>query len=82
MTDFHEDYGPAAAFAEHHVGDVICYPATETGEACTGTILWVQAAGMVGDRHMGLRYVVEPANGSFPDIIEPSEVLATASKSA
>jgi len=86
MTDNqqeHPDYGPAAPYAEHAIGDSITYPSTDTGEACTGTILWVQAAGMVGDKHQGVRYVVEPDEGSFPDIVSPNEVLAsTASKSA
>ena len=80
MSDFHEDYGPAAPYAEHAVGDIISYPDTETGQPCSGRVLWVQAPGMIGDKHQGMRYVVEPSSpGGFVDIVEPSEVLASAS---
>ena len=81
-TDEHPDYGSAAVFSEHAIGDRITYASTDTGETCTGTILWVQAPGMVGDKHQSIRYVVEPDEGSFPDIVSPHEVLASVSKSA
>jgi hypothetical protein len=59
-TDEHPDYGPAARYSEHKVGDSITYPATDTGEACTGIILWVQAPGVVAGKQKPIRYETSP----------------------
>src|SRR5438045_7653991 len=81
MTESYEDliatYGPAAAFSEHKRGESITYR-TANGQGITsGTIIWVCAAGMVGDRHMG-HFVVAPDEPTgFIDVAFPDDVIVT-----
>ncbi len=76
-------YGPAAQFSEHKRGESITYR-TANGQGITsGTIIWVCAAGMVGDRHMALHYVVAPDEPTgFIDVAFPDDVVVTDSDQA
>src|SRR5215510_577717 len=61
QEDYLEDlYGPLARFSEHKRGDTISYKDVETGLVKTGTIIWVQQPAKIGDRDVGLSYMVEP----------------------
>ncbi len=69
-------YGPAAPFSEHRRGEHIRYTSAE-GLPGAGVIVWVCAAGMVGARHLGVRYIVapDPPTG-FVDIVWPADVTS------
>jgi hypothetical protein len=67
-------YGPAAAFSEHHSGDVISY--LEQGQEKSGMILWVCAPSALGDRYIGITYVVQYHDSGRPDLVSPANVLA------
>ena len=75
--DLEATYGPAAPFSEHHRGDRITYTSAE-GLPGAGIILWVCAPGLVGNRHMGVRYIVapDPPTG-FVDIVWPADVRSS-----
>ena len=78
QEDYLEDlYGPAARYAEHQRGDTITYRDIETGETKTGKIIWICAPGKIGDREIGVTYVVEPPGGGWPDMVFPSDVLSS-----
>ncbi len=72
-----EAYGPAARYAEHRRGDTITYKDIETGLVKTGTIIYICAPGRIGDRDIGITYVVEPPGGGWPDMVFPSDVLSS-----
>jgi hypothetical protein len=74
-------YGPAAPFSEHKCGERITYTSAE-GAPGAGVIVWVCAAGMIGSRHMGVRYIVETDEpGGFGlDIVWPADVTSTESE--
>src|SRR6266571_4607037 len=78
MTESFEDlqatYGPSAPFSEHKRGEHIHYTSAE-GKPGAGTIVWCCAAGMVGNKHLGVRYVVAPdVPMGFVDIVWPGDV--------
>jgi hypothetical protein len=66
-------YGPAAAFSEYQSGDVISY--LEQGRKQSGMILWVCAPSALGNRYIGMNYVVQPQGGGRPDLVSPARVL-------
>ena len=66
-------YGRAAAFSEYQSGDVISY--LKEGREKSGMILWVYAPGALGNRYIGMTYVVQPQGSSRPDPISPANVL-------
>ena len=66
----HPDFGKAARFSEHTIGDHITYPSTETGQPTTGEIVWIQE---------DQTYVVAPDAPGFVDSVKPSEVLVASS---
>ena len=66
-------YGPAAAFSEHQPGDVISY--LDQGREKSGMILWVCAPSTLGDRYIGMTYVVQPKSNGGPDLVSPGNVL-------
>jgi hypothetical protein len=66
-------YGPSAAFSEYNPGDVIRY--LEERRERSGTILWVCAPRALGDRYLGLTYVVRPQGGGWLDRVFPANVL-------
>lgn len=66
-------YGPAAAFSEYQSGDVISY--LEQGREQSGMILWVCAPGVLGNRYVGMTYVVQPPASSRLDLVSPASVL-------
>jgi hypothetical protein len=70
-------YGPAAPFSEHQRGQHITYTSAE-GLPGAGVIEWVCAAGMVGNQHMGVRYIViqDQPGGFGLDIVWPSDVTS------
>ena len=73
--DLEQTYGPAAPFSDHKRGDHITYTSAE-GPPGAGVILWVCAAGMVGNEHMGVRYIVAPdVPMGMPDIVWPADIL-------
>ena len=49
-------YGPAAAFSEYQSGDEISY--LKEGREKSGMILWVCAPIALGNRYIGMTYVV------------------------
>src|SRR5439155_10305903 len=67
-------YGPAAAFSEHQPGDVISY--LEQGREKSGMILWVCAPSTLGDRYIGMTYVVQSRGSGRPELVSPANVLA------
>jgi hypothetical protein len=69
-------YGPAAAFSEYQPGDVISY--LEQGQERSGTILWVCAPRALGNRYLGMTYVVQPPGGGRPNRVSPANVLTAA----
>jgi len=75
--DLEATYGPAAQWSEHKKGDHITYTSAE-GAPGAGVIVWVCAAGMVGNEHMGVRYIVESDEpGGFGlDVVWPSDVIS------
>ncbi len=76
QEDYLEDlYGPLARFSEHKRGDMITYRDIETGLVKTGTILWVCSPARIGDRDVGLTYMVEPPGGGWPACVFPSDVV-------
>jgi len=77
QENLEELYGPAARHAEHQVGDTITYRDIETGEKKTGKIIWICAPGRIGDREIGITYVVEPPGGGWPDMVFPGAVLTS-----
>lgn len=76
LEDLEATYGPAAPFSEHTRGEHITYTSAE-GAPGAGVIVWVCAAGMVGNEHMSVRYVVapDPPTG-FVDIVWPADVTS------
>jgi hypothetical protein len=66
-------YGPAAAFSEYQSGDVISY--LEQGREKSGMILWVYAPSALGNRYIGMTYVVQKDSGQL-DLVTPANVLA------
>jgi len=70
-----EVYGPAARHSEHQVGDVIMYRDIETGETKIGKLIWICAPATIGDREIGVTYVVEPPDDSWPDMVFPGDIL-------
>ena len=66
-------YGPAAAFSEHQPGDVISY--LDQGREKSGMILWVCAPSAMGNRYIGMIYVVQPKSNAGPDLVSPGNVL-------
>jgi hypothetical protein len=75
-ADLEAVYGPAASHSDHKRGEHITYRPAEGGPNRTGTILWVQAAGKVGDHEMGIRYVIDPDEDTgFLDIAMPGDVV-------
>jgi len=78
QEEYLEDlYGPAARYAEHRRGDTITYRDVETGQTKEGKIIWICAPGKIGDREIGVTYVVEPPGAGFPDMVFPSDVLSS-----
>lgn len=76
MIEIHPDYGPAAAYSEHKVGDRIIY--TQVNETFTGEILWVAAASERRGKPIGQHYIVAPDRVSgFVDIVFTGDVLVT-----
>ncbi len=75
--DVESTYGPAAPFSEHKRGEHITYTSAE-GLPGAGDIVWVCAAGMVGNQHMGVRYIVapDPPTG-FVDIVWPADIRSS-----
>jgi hypothetical protein len=73
--ELEDTYGPAAPFSEHKRGEHITYTSAE-GPPGAGTIVWVCAAGIVGETPMGIRYIVETDNpsGFGLDIVWPADV--------
>jgi len=67
-------YGPAAAFSEHQPGDVISY--LDQGREKSGMILWVCAPSTLGDRYIGMTYVVQSRGSGRPELVSPANVLA------
>jgi len=66
-------YGPAAAFSEYQSGDVISY--LKEGREKSGMILWVCAPSTLGNRYIGMTYVVQPQDDGRPDLVSPANVL-------
>lgn len=66
-------YGPAAAFSEHQSGDVISY--LEQGREKSGIILWVCAPSALGNRYIGMTYVLQSQSSDRPDLVSPANVL-------
>lgn len=66
-------YGPAAAFSEYRSGDVISY--LKEGKEKSGMILWVCAPGSLGNRYIGMTYVVQHQSNGQPDLVSPANVL-------
>ena len=66
-------YGPAAAFSECQSGDGISY--LEQGREKSGMILWVCAPSALGNRYIGMSYVVQPQGSGRPDLVSPANVL-------
>ena len=66
-------YGPAAAFSEHQSGDVISY--LEQGREKSGIILWVCAPSALGNRYIGMTYVVQLQGNGRPDVVSPANVV-------
>jgi hypothetical protein len=66
-------YGPAAAFSDYQPGDVISYLEQEREQS--GMILWVCATSALGNRHIGMTYVVQPQGSGRPDLVSPANVL-------
>ena len=79
QTGEHPDFGPLASHSEHRVGDVIEYTSTDGNGTSTGAILWVQEPQEIAGRHHPLCYVVEASPGSFPEFVQPSDVIASKS---
>jgi hypothetical protein len=71
-------YGPKASHSEHQVSDVITYRDIETGETKTGKLVWICALSTIGERVIGVTYVVDPPGGSWQDMVFPSDVLTSA----
>jgi len=69
-------YGPAAAFSEYQPGDVISY--LEQGHERSGTILWVCAPRALGNRYLGMTFVVQSLSGGRLAQVSPATVLAAA----
>jgi hypothetical protein len=66
-------YGPAAAFSEYQPGNMISY--LEQGREQSGMILWVCAPGALGNRYIGMTYVVQPQGRGRPGLVSPANVL-------
>jgi hypothetical protein len=66
-------YGPAAAFSKHQSGDVISY--LEQGREKSGIILWVYAPSALGNRYIGMTYVLQSQGSDRPDLVSPANVL-------
>ncbi len=66
-------YGPSAAFSECKPGDVIKY--LEKGLEKSGTILWVCAPRDLGNRYIGITYIVTPQDSGPPVVVSPAYVL-------
>lgn len=66
-------YGPVAAFSEYQSGDVVSY--LEQGREKSGMILWVCAPSALGNRYIGMSYVVQPQGSGRPDLVSPANVL-------
>lgn len=66
-------YGPAAAYSEYQTGDMISY--LEQGQEQSGMILWVCAPSDLGNRYIGMTYVVQPQGSDRPDLVSPANVL-------
>lgn len=66
-------YGPSAAFSECEPGDAIRY--LEKGMEKLGTILWVCAPRELGNRYIGITYIVTPQDGGPPVVVSPADVL-------
>src|SRR5262245_56687521 len=69
--------GTPALYAEHRRGDTITYRDIETGLTKTGKIIGICAPGRIGERDIGVTYVVEPPEGGWPDMVFPSDVLSS-----
>ena len=69
-------YRPAAQHSDHKRGEHITYRPAEGSVNRTGTILWVHVVGKVGDREIGIRYVIDPDEDiGFVDIATPGDVV-------
>src|SRR6266566_6813988 len=66
-------YGSPAAFSECKPGDVIRY--LEKGLEKSGTILWVCAPRDLGNRYIGITYIVTPQDSGQPVVVSPADVL-------
>ena len=81
LEDLEATYGPAAPFSEHKLNEHIRYTSAE-GTPSADVILWVCAAGMVGNEYMGVRYIVAPDEDTgFVDIVVPADVITDTSES-
>jgi len=67
-------YGPASAFSEYQLGDVISY--LEQGREQSGMILWVCAPSIRENRYLGMIYVVQPQSSGRLELVSLANMLA------
>jgi len=71
-------YGSASAFSEYQPGDTISY--LEHGREQSGTILWICAPTTLGNRYLGMTYVVQSLSSRQPVRVSPANVLIVSEK--
>ena len=71
---FEDLYGPLAPFSDFKKGERITYRAS--GQARTGTIVWVATATRIAGRDIPVQYIVEcDQHGGFPDSVWQSDIV-------
>ncbi len=67
-----QQFGPAARYSEHKVGEVITF--RDCHEVKTGTIIFVQGPQQIGSTHHPLTYLVDAGEG-WPTFVYATDVL-------
>jgi hypothetical protein len=67
-----DDFGPAAKYSDHKVGEVITF--RDCQEVKAGTIIYVQGPEQIGSAHHPLTYVVNAGDG-WPLFIYQTDIL-------